>query len=280
MSDLGDVLEFLLLLYVGLFRLVLNWDQSQTCAGKMAYWGMSELILIHVPIVTLGLSQIQGLPMIISFVFQLLFFASIGLLLICSIMGLVLLSISHFYTPNCLADPSLEKDVWNSALVVFCLGAVAIIFILYKGLSSCSSIFHRTSNRGLEEWMERRLTGYGPSVPPIQNYQSMTSVLDSYTLSAKEKDILTRACQLSPLKIEQLPEDDICPICLMCIQTTGEVISYPSCNHNFHSACILKWLEKKTNCPMCRKGIRTSLINKLSAMEVGLIQVDSRDGSE
>lgn len=51
----------------------------------------------------------------------------------------------------------------------------------------------------------------------------------------------------------------VCPICILAIVEDDEVML--SCTHNFHSACIVHWIEYrkyknlKANCPLCRKNI-------------------------
>ena len=48
--------------------------------------------------------------------------------------------------------------------------------------------------------------------------------------------------------------DQIYQSCTICITdfNTGEEISILPCFHRYHSECIVKWLEKERNCPVCR----------------------------
>nr|CAD7438727.1 unnamed protein product [Timema bartmani] len=50
--------------------------------------------------------------------------------------------------------------------------------------------------------------------------------------------------------------DDKCPVCLK-LHSLGEVVKVLPCNHSFHSACILPWLEKTNSCPLCRHQLPT-----------------------
>ncbi|XP_047039072.1 E3 ubiquitin-protein ligase RLIM-like isoform X1 [Helicoverpa zea] len=43
-----------------------------------------------------------------------------------------------------------------------------------------------------------------------------------------------------------------CSICFEVMLRDQEVMSLP-CSHNFHSECILPWLQEKQTCPNCRK---------------------------
>lgn len=44
---------------------------------------------------------------------------------------------------------------------------------------------------------------------------------------------------------------EICAICQNEIDFKKSVLT--SCNHHFCSSCFFKWLEKKADCPVCRK---------------------------
>ena len=46
-----------------------------------------------------------------------------------------------------------------------------------------------------------------------------------------------------------------CPICTK--DFNNDFVALP-CSHIFHSECILKWFEKKMNCPICRIKIAWS----------------------
>lgn len=49
-------------------------------------------------------------------------------------------------------------------------------------------------------------------------------------------------------------EPTVCPICL-CEYQDGDQICWSynkCCQHHFHSACGIAWLEKHSECPMCR----------------------------
>lgn len=63
---------------------------------------------------------------------------------------------------------------------------------------------------------------------------------------------------LSEVEIEALPqvrfesaEMQTCAICLEAYQP-GEVLTALRCNHYFHVACLARWLQSSTQCPLCR----------------------------
>ena len=45
-----------------------------------------------------------------------------------------------------------------------------------------------------------------------------------------------------------------CCICAESMISGEEVIKLP-CGHVYHSACVLRWLDKHTTCPMCRSQL-------------------------
>ncbi|KAI3978411.1 hypothetical protein MKX01_013209 [Papaver californicum] len=53
-------------------------------------------------------------------------------------------------------------------------------------------------------------------------------------------------------------ENSMCSICLDVIKDEKDekgTAAWPNCSHRFHFHCILKWMQKKRNCPLCRSGI-------------------------
>ncbi|CAG9787247.1 unnamed protein product [Diatraea saccharalis] len=47
-----------------------------------------------------------------------------------------------------------------------------------------------------------------------------------------------------------------CPICLKAFNSGDKATKMP-CNHVFHPACILTWLDKTNSCPFCRYELPT-----------------------
>ena len=56
---------------------------------------------------------------------------------------------------------------------------------------------------------------------------------------------------------EVLLRDDqhkTCAICLEDVLTESKVEQLQACKHEFHGACIRKWLDRSPFCPLCRKS--------------------------
>lgn len=49
---------------------------------------------------------------------------------------------------------------------------------------------------------------------------------------------------------EKLEEEDCCPTCLEEYDTENPKI-ITKCEHHFHLACILEWMERSDTCPVC-----------------------------
>ncbi|EOA12701.1 hypothetical protein CARUB_v10027994mg [Capsella rubella] len=63
-------------------------------------------------------------------------------------------------------------------------------------------------------------------------------------------------------ELEGHRHDDCCTICIeeLLWDGTGErkKIMTLRCSHKFHEDCILKWLDRKDTCPICRENILSS----------------------
>ena len=92
----------------------------------------------------------------------------------------------------------------------------------------------------------------------VRKAQSMLVTHYDISLRDSKKDILIKQLQTS---VEQLvienrslkgSEETLeCPICL---ETEG-LLAPSKCGHNFHTECLVKWLETKDSCPCCREKL-------------------------
>ena len=68
-----------------------------------------------------------------------------------------------------------------------------------------------------------------------------------------------KQCKIIPIifpKPTKVIEGKECPICL---KEMNHNIHLP-CGHGFHSDCILDWIDRKRNCPICRFPLVWTLI--------------------
>ncbi|XP_078684441.1 uncharacterized protein LOC144917940 [Branchiostoma floridae x Branchiostoma belcheri] len=79
---------------------------------------------------------------------------------------------------------------------------------------------------------------------------------------------------LTPQEIENIPyrnfarneEAKTCSICIVNYRTGNRVKMLP-CAHEFHEACIKRWLRDHENCPTCRQPVREA--DRAAAAEAG-----------
>ena len=53
-------------------------------------------------------------------------------------------------------------------------------------------------------------------------------------------------------------EEAVCAICQMEYED-GETLMLLTCSHTFHEACVGRWFEQKSTCPVCQHDLRQSL---------------------
>ncbi|GAB1599997.1 E3 ubiquitin-protein ligase RNF181-like isoform X2 [Argonauta hians] len=93
----------------------------------------------------------------------------------------------------------------------------------------------------VEWWAEvQRILGNEMSTPPTS--KEVIKSLDTRNITATEAAAAAERMQ--------------CTICLGEFMENNEVKTLP-CKHQFHSNCILPWLEKVNTCPMCRTEFPT-----------------------
>lgn len=56
--------------------------------------------------------------------------------------------------------------------------------------------------------------------------------------------------------------------CSICLEDIGEKedVFLMECRHYFHFHCVLAWLDKKMQCPLCKESLRMMLFNKIMAL--------------
>ncbi|XP_057449985.1 probable E3 ubiquitin-protein ligase RHB1A [Lotus japonicus] len=96
---------------------------------------------------------------------------------------------------------------------------------------------------------------------------------DIHGVSAKSEDLKGSECKVqTDLELDsakdsevELPklaepiilveeEEDTCPICLEEYDEENPQLS-TKCDHHFHLACILEWMERSESCPVCDKDM-------------------------
>ncbi|KAF5730647.1 E3 ubiquitin-protein ligase [Tripterygium wilfordii] len=58
----------------------------------------------------------------------------------------------------------------------------------------------------------------------------------------------------SAIPVSAVEEEDACPICLDDYDVENPKLT-TTCEHHFHLACILEWMERSDSCPVCDKEL-------------------------
>ena len=61
--------------------------------------------------------------------------------------------------------------------------------------------------------------------------------------------------------------------CVICQETIdSNCINLPGCNHPFHSTCIVPWLQKNNECPVCRYEPESSLSSESDSENIEYVE--------
>ena len=54
--------------------------------------------------------------------------------------------------------------------------------------------------------------------------------------------------------------EEECTICCSTLKESDVLVIPASCQHKYHSDCIIKWLKTRAECPMCRRVLIRPLL--------------------
>ncbi|CAM0884688.1 unnamed protein product [Alopecurus aequalis] len=94
------------------------------------------------------------------------------------------------------------------------------------------------------------------------SYSEPKPLLPAYNEAAVETEARGR-------KRRREPGDELCPICLLDVETEeDETVTLP-CSHPFHRSCIATWFHQASTCPTCRREIldRFSFVRSASDLQ-------------
>jgi hypothetical protein len=93
------------------------------------------------------------------------------------------------------------------------------------------------------------------NIPINQNNNNLE--INENNISSKEKaDFILELNEFQYKHINKYSsrKEENCTICLENFKGT-DIIKEFSCKHIFHKKCLLKWLEKSNNCPLCKHNM-------------------------
>jgi Ring finger domain len=81
--------------------------------------------------------------------------------------------------------------------------------------------------------------------------------VESYDGSTEDESFTTVTSEYAYDVDDSTSEDNVCPICLSGYEKGDTIFVSKHCTHCFHKDCILEWLEKHDDCPICRVNMVT-----------------------
>jgi len=84
---------------------------------------------------------------------------------------------------------------------------------------------------------------------PISTIKRMQTIEINCELPSDESQLLR-----IPFQEKSKDEENVCEICLLDYNK-GDTLIYLPCIHRFHEECIVGWLSKKAQCPICLRPI-------------------------
>ncbi|KAI3832894.1 hypothetical protein MKX03_002565 [Papaver bracteatum] len=94
--------------------------------------------------------------------------------------------------------------------------------------------------------------------PGIGSYSLQVSREIKNVPSRDQTTPAKNSSEASTLKRKSDGDENKCPICFDFMKDEKDekgTTRFPNCSHRFHFECILGWMKKKQNCPLCRSGI-------------------------
>lgn len=92
----------------------------------------------------------------------------------------------------------------------------------------------------------------------VNNYATMIDLIIANIPGVKQEGLTEdqmKNLKIIPYKELNISSYNTCPICLEPYQDDDEVHQIESCQHLFHSQCLLSWCKGHNTCPLCRHAV-------------------------
>ncbi|XP_059162620.1 E3 ubiquitin-protein ligase RNF12-like [Physella acuta] len=107
-------------------------------------------------------------------------------------------------------------------------------------------------------FVQFQLNGNNNTLSAAESYESLLNLADHVgvvSTGLSQNDI--NKLQTSRFPANRGPSQQTCNICLSEF-VRGEVMRNLPCKHQFHQACIDKWLQCNASCPVCRSDVKVN----------------------
>lgn len=263
MFNTCDIFIFVVYGYL-IFDILLNWNEYSTCYAPIQIFLLLTytIIVIHKIVLTYHARQdlSRSAKKILNFLFYWILNPAFVYL---TVQGIVWQVENQGHTPNCVPEDRVPWIIWWWIAIMILIDILLILLSLAQIIRWWRKfVFRRRVRRLMNEMHE-------------MDDHVLTQILLSIN---QEEGNLNERVGLALDDIERLPkkaytqtlsnlihiDKQSCPICFEDFQTADQIITLPSCDHTFHSACISRWLLKSPLCPMCRSNVRTNLLSTLA----------------
>lgn len=112
-------------------------------------------------------------------------------------------------------------------------------------------------NSEIYEGIAARLQDLNEVLPLIESPEPITmdTVYEILNISMEQYDPPSQSKLDECLSFKNDGIEDTCSVCLCDFEKEEELKKLP-CRHVFHEACIMKWLENHSTCPICKSSLK------------------------
>lgn len=182
----------------------------------------------------------------------------VGACLVWTVVGAVMYIITAWKTPYCIPY-ELGEGLFAFVIAVVFVVVVVTFLLISKGFDVLRSFFHDKREAG--SLIDKIKHGQ----VDVEAYIRNNPRLDTYVLFDKELNVFLNECRKSKRQLQaELGTEPECSICMDSGDDAAKFVEFPTCKHLYHEDCIVRWLKKKSTCPMCRGGARSSLYRQLA----------------
>lgn len=155
-------------------------------------------------------------------------------------------------TPGCVPTTT---HLWFS---IFWLALCYIWIIIHAALGVVAWLLERRVRRAevdLRQIEDADVISRWGQVSQLQGYQSLSGAA---TAGLNPKEISCLPCfTMADSTDEDDNKERECPICLNECQSGESLRKLDVCGHTFHKSCIDLWLIRCSDCPLCKRNVRT-----------------------
>lgn len=247
---MGDqIAQVVIMIIYAIIKSYLHFGDLNNCLVPLGYWLLIYWIdLFCMVFVFVGSNGGRGDTLGLVLVLTVVFYVVWGFI------GMVSFGIILVKDEQCIPK-SLYGEAIFFMIVNFLIQVCVLILFCKDGISRLwrTAVGRENAERNLQGILEGNIRA--------NDLIGGSSQVDEYALFDTEKDSLVDKCAFYYQANQQIGQNNEadCVICYSSFEDGDRVIRFPMCNHEYHKDCLMEWLRNRTTCPMCRRGVRSSL---------------------